>query len=102
MSQDHETGLRYKDKHPMIYLAYAAITSADQSVIDTITQQLVFEGILGNPSSKFHQFGRSAEEASESARSHLTEVIGYPLSRNTHGDHKGQITRWNHPIPESC
>lgn len=75
MSGHHETGLRYKDKHPIVYLDYAATTPADQSVVDIITQHLGFEGVFGNPSSRSHQFGRMAEEAVETARSHLAELI---------------------------
>lgn len=75
MNGHHETGLRYKDEHPIVYLDYAATTPADQSVVDTITQHLGFEGVFGNPSSRSHQFGWMAEEAVETARSHLAELI---------------------------
>ena len=70
-----ETGLRYKDKSPVVYLDYAATTPADPSVIDIITQHLGLEGVFGNPSSQSHQFGRMAEEAVETARYHLAELI---------------------------
>ena len=60
----------------MIYLDYAATTPADQSVIDVMIKHLGFEGVFGNPSSKFHQFGWMAEEAVETARFHLAELIG--------------------------
>ncbi|MCY3627402.1 MAG: aminotransferase class V-fold PLP-dependent enzyme [Rhodothermaceae bacterium] len=60
----------------MIYLDYAATTPADQTVIDIIIQHLGLEGIFGNPSSRYHHFGRMAEAAVETARSHLAELIG--------------------------
>jgi len=75
MSRRHETELRRKDKHPIVYLDYAATTPTDQSVIDIMTQHLGFEGNFGNPSSQSHQFGRMAEEAVETARCHLAELI---------------------------
>ena len=76
MSGHHEAGLRYRDKHPIVYLDYAATTPADQSVVEIITQHLGFEGVFGNPSSRSHQFGRVAEQAVETARYHLAELIG--------------------------
>lgn len=76
MSGNHEAGLRYRDKHPIVYLDYAATTPADQSVVEIITQHLGFEGVFGNPSSRSHQFGRVAEQAVETARYHLAELIG--------------------------
>ncbi len=75
MSRHHETGLRRKDRHPIVYLDYAATTPADQSVVDIITQHLGLEGVFGNPSSQSHQFGRMAEEVVETARYHLAELI---------------------------
>ena len=68
-------GSRYKDKHPIVYLDYATTTPADQSVVDIISQHPGFEGVFGNPSSHSHQFGRMAQEAVETARSHLAELI---------------------------
>lgn len=66
---------RRKSEHPIVYLDYAATTPADQSVVDIIVQHLGFEGVFGNPSSQSHRFGRIAEEAVETARSHLAELI---------------------------
>lgn len=75
MSRRHETELRRKNEHPIVYLDYAATTPADQSVIDAMVQHLGFEDNFGNPSSQSHQFGRMAEEAVETARCHLAELI---------------------------
>lgn len=76
MSGHHEAGQRSRDQHPMVYLDYAATTPADQSVVEIITQHLGAEGIFGNPSSRFHQFGHMADEAVETARYQLAELIG--------------------------
>ncbi|MXY18280.1 MAG: aminotransferase class V-fold PLP-dependent enzyme [Acidobacteria bacterium] len=76
MNGHHESGLRYGDQHPTVYLDYAATTPADQSVVEIINQHLGSEGVFGNPSSRSHQFGRMADEAIEKARYHLAELIG--------------------------
>ena len=75
MNRHHETELHHKNEHPIVYLDYAATTPADQSVIDVMVQHLGFEDNFGNPSSQSHQFGRMAEEAVETARRHLAELI---------------------------
>ena len=76
MSRHHETEFRRNNEHSgVLYLDYAATTPADQSVINVMVQHLGFEGDFGNPSSQSHQFGRMAEEAVETARCHLAELI---------------------------
>ena len=75
MSRRHETELRRKNEHPIVYLDYASTTPADQSVINVMIRHLGFEDNFGNPSSQSHQFGRMAEEAVETARCHLAELI---------------------------
>ncbi len=63
------------NERPIVYLDYAATTPADQSVINAMVQHLGFENNFGNPSSQSHQFGRMAEEAVETARCYLAELI---------------------------
>lgn len=58
-----------------VYLDYAATTPAAPSVIKIMTQCLGIEGIFGNPASLAHQFGREAEQAVETARGQLAELI---------------------------
>ena len=58
-----------------IYLDYAATTPTDPAVVAVMTRYLGPDGAFGNPASRFHSFGRDAEDAVEQARVHVAELI---------------------------
>ena len=58
-----------------IYLDYAATTPTDTAVVAVMTRYLGPDGIFGNAASRFHSFGRDAEEAVEQARVHVADLI---------------------------
>ena len=58
-----------------IYLDYSATTPVDAGVAAKMSECLTNEGIFGNPASRSHQFGWQAEEAAETARSQVAELI---------------------------
>ena len=58
-----------------IYLDYAATTPTDPAVVAVMSRYLGPDGVFGNPASRFHSFGRDAEEAVEQARFHVAEFI---------------------------
>ena len=58
-----------------IYLDYAATTPTDPAVVAVMSRYLGPDGVFGNPASRFHSFGRDAEEAVEQARVHVAELI---------------------------
>ncbi|WP_455221308.1 IscS subfamily cysteine desulfurase [Kaarinaea lacus] len=60
--------------HP-IYMDYAATTPVDPRVAEKMMQYLTMEGEFGNPASRSHAFGWHAEEAVESARKHIAELV---------------------------
>lgn len=59
-----------------IYLDYSATTPVDPRVADKMMQYLTPDGIFGNPASRSHQFGWKAEEAVETARRQVADLIG--------------------------
>ncbi len=58
-----------------IYLDYAATTPTDPAVVAVMSRYLGPDGVFGNPASRFHSFGRDAEEAVEQARAHVADLI---------------------------
>jgi len=58
-----------------IYLDYAATTPVDPRVAAAMMQHLTPDGDFGNPASRSHAFGWSAEEAIETARGHVAALI---------------------------
>ena len=58
-----------------IYLDYAATTPADPAVVAVMSRYLGPDGVFGNPASRFHGFGRDAEEAVEQARVHVADLV---------------------------
>ena len=58
-----------------IYLDYAATTPTDPAVVSVMSRYLGPDGVFGNPASRFHSFGRDAEEAIEQARIHIADLI---------------------------
>ena len=58
-----------------IYLDYSATTPIDKRVADKMAQFLTIDGNFGNPASRSHEFGWSAEEAVDEARQHVADLI---------------------------
>ncbi len=59
-----------------IYLDYAATTPVDPRVIEKMQGCMGPDGLFGNPASRSHQFGWKAEEAVETARQQVADLIG--------------------------
>ena len=59
-----------------IYLDYAATTPVAPEVAKRMAQCLTMDGIFANPASRAHLFGWQAEEAVESARAQVADLIG--------------------------
>ena len=64
----------YQMKLP-IYLDYSATTPVDPRVAEKMMQCLSPEGNFGNPASRSHLFGWKAEEAVETARRQVADLI---------------------------
>lgn len=60
--------------HP-IYMDYAATTPVDPRVAEKMMQFLTPEGEYGNPASRSHAFGWHAEEAVETARQQIADLV---------------------------
>ena len=60
--------------HP-IYMDYAATTPVDPRVAEIMMKYLTFDGEFGNPASRSHAFGWHAEEAVETARQQVADLI---------------------------
>ena len=58
-----------------IYLDYSATTPIDKRVADKMAHYLTLEGNFGNPASRSHQFGWTAEEAVEEARKQVADLV---------------------------
>jgi len=59
-----------------IYLDYAASTPVDSRVAEKMAGCLTQDGNFGNPASRSHIYGWRAEEAVETARNQVAELIG--------------------------
>lgn len=59
-----------------IYLDYAATTPVAPEIAALMAQYLTMDGIFANPASRAHLFGWQAEEAVETARGQVAELIG--------------------------
>ncbi|WP_027854742.1 IscS subfamily cysteine desulfurase [Marinobacterium litorale] len=59
-----------------IYLDYSATTPVDPRVAEKMMACLTPDGIFGNPASRSHQFGWKAEEAVETARRQVADLLG--------------------------
>lgn len=62
-------------KQRAIYLDYAATTPVDPRVIKKMIECLGLDGNFGNPASRSHGFGWFAEEAVETARIQVAELV---------------------------
>jgi hypothetical protein len=58
-----------------IYLDYSATTPVDPRVAAKIMECLTFDGNFGNPASRSHSYGWMAEEAVETARQQVAELV---------------------------
>ncbi len=58
-----------------LYFDYASTTPVDPRVADVMVQCLTAEGNFGNPAARSHFFGWKAEEAVETARQHVADLI---------------------------
>ncbi len=59
-----------------IYLDYSATTPVDPRVAEKMCGYLTMDGVFGNPASRSHVFGWTAEAAVEEARGHVAALIG--------------------------
>jgi cysteine desulfurase len=58
-----------------IYLDYSSTTPVDPRVAEKMMECLSLEGNFGNPASRSHVFGWKAEEAVETARRHVADLL---------------------------
>jgi cysteine desulfurase len=58
-----------------IYLDYSSTTPVDPRVAEKMAECLTLEANFGNPASRSHMFGWKAEEAVETARKHVADLI---------------------------
>ena len=61
--------------HFPIYLDYSATTPVDPRVAEKMTECLTLEGNFGNPASRSHMLGWKAEEAVETARRQVADLL---------------------------
>ena len=59
-----------------IYLDYSATTPIDQRVVDEMVKYMGPESTFGNPASRSHSYGWTAEEAVENARRQVADLMG--------------------------
>ncbi|EAS65392.1 cysteine desulfurase [Photobacterium angustum S14] len=58
-----------------IYFDYSATCPVDPRVAEKMMQCLTTEGNFGNPASRSHRYGWQAEEAVDTAREHIAELV---------------------------
>jgi cysteine desulfurase len=58
-----------------IYMDYSATTPVDPRVADKMCACLTQDGVFGNPASRSHTFGWAAEEAVETARRQIADLV---------------------------
>ncbi|MCP4954968.1 IscS subfamily cysteine desulfurase [Photobacterium aquimaris] len=58
-----------------IYFDYSATCPVDPRVADKMVQCLTMDGTFGNPASRSHRYGWQAEEAVDTAREYIAELI---------------------------
>jgi len=59
-----------------IYLDYSATTPIDERVVAEMLKYMGPESSFGNPASRSHSFGWTAEAAVETARKHIADLVG--------------------------
>ena len=58
-----------------VYLDYAATTPVDQRVAAVMCRYLTLDGVFANPASRSHLYGWQAEEAVETARQQVADLL---------------------------
>jgi len=58
-----------------IYLDYSATCPVDPRVAEKMVQYMTMDGIFGNPASRSHRYGWQAEEAVDSARENIANIL---------------------------
>ena len=59
-----------------IYMDYASTTPCDKRVVESMVKYMTEDGEFGNPASRSHSFGWTADEAVETARKNVADLIG--------------------------
>ena len=59
-----------------IYLDYSATTPIDERVVAEMLKYMGPESTFGNPASRSHSYGWTAEAATEQARQHIADLVG--------------------------
>ncbi len=59
-----------------IYLDYSATTPIDERVVAEMLKYMGPDAIFGNPASRSHTYGWTAEAAVEQARQHIADLVG--------------------------
>ena len=67
---------KHTDQHNPIYLDYSATTPCDERVVAEMVKYLGPAAHYGNPASRSHAFGWSAEAAVEQARGYIADLVG--------------------------
>lgn len=70
------TAIKPQPTGDRIYMDYASTTPCDKRVVQTMMNFLSEDGEFGNPASRSHSFGWSADEAVEEARKNVADLIG--------------------------
>jgi cysteine desulfurase len=58
-----------------IYFDYSATCPVDPRVAEKMAQYMTMDGIFGNPASRSHRFGWQAEEAVDTAREQIADLL---------------------------
>ncbi|GAD78459.1 IscS subfamily cysteine desulfurase [Vibrio ezurae] len=58
-----------------IYLDYSATCPVDERVAEKMVQHMTMDGNFGNPASRSHRFGWQAEEAVDTARENIADLL---------------------------
>ncbi len=58
-----------------IYLDYSATCPVDPRVAEKMAQYMTMDGVFGNPASRSHRYGWQAEEAVDTAREHVANIL---------------------------
>ncbi len=58
-----------------IFLDYSATNPVDERVAELMCKYLTMDGVFGNPASRSHEFGWTADEAVENARKQVADLV---------------------------
>ena len=70
------TAIKPQPTGDRIYMDYASTTPCDKRVAQSMMNYLSDDGEFGNPASRSHSFGWSADEAVEIARKNVADLVG--------------------------